>query len=106
MTKRHAATASHDQYVTDRIKRDPEFAAEYLKTAFEEATDEDGRHVLLAAIRRIAQARGIANVARAAGIKRESLSRALSAKGNPRLDTLCAVMHAMGLQLTVERAHV
>ncbi len=93
---------SHDDYVTDRIKRDPEFAAHYLKVAFEEATDEDGRHVLLAAIRQIAQARGIANVARAASIKRESLSRALSASGNPRLDTLCAVMHAMGLQLTVE----
>lgn len=77
----------------------------YLKAAFEEATDEDGQHVLLSAIRQIAQARGIANVARAAGIKRESLSRALSDKGNPRLDTLCAVIHAMGLQLTVELAH-
>lgn len=104
MTKRKPAIISHDDYVADRIKRDPEFAAEYLKVAFEEATDEDGHHVLLAAIRQIAQARGIANVARAAGIKRESLSRALSASGNPRLDTLCAVMHAMGLQLTVELA--
>lgn len=95
-------SVSHEERIVERIRRDPEFAAQYLNVAFEEATDEDGRHVLLAAIRQIAQARGIANVARAAGIKRESLSRALSVNGNPRLDTLCAVMHAMGLQLTVE----
>ena len=72
----------------------------------EEATDEDGRFVLLNAIRQIAQAHGIAKIARAAGIRRESLSRALSAKGNPRLDTLVAVVRAMGLQLTVERGRI
>jgi len=96
---------SHDALMLARLKRDPEFAVEYLKAALEEATDEDGRYVLLIAIRQIAQAHGIAKIARAAGIKRESLSRALSAKGNPRFDTLCAVIHAMGLQLTVEPAH-
>jgi probable addiction module antidote protein len=105
MTKRKPASVSHDDYVTERIKRDPEFAAEYLKAAFEEATDDTGQKVLLVAIRHIAQARGIASVARAAGIKRESLSRALSPRGNPRLDTLCAIVQAMGLQLTVEPAH-
>lgn len=55
-------------------------------------------------MRRIAEAHGIAKIARAAGIKRESLSRALSAKGNPRFDTLYAVVHAIGLQLAVESA--
>ena len=96
---------THDEVMLAHLKEDPEFAVEYLKVALEEAIDEDGRHVLLTAIRRIAEAHGIAKIARAAGIKRESLSRALSAKGNPRFDTLYAVVHAMGLQLTVEPAH-
>ncbi|MDC8014467.1 addiction module antidote protein [Tahibacter soli] len=95
---------SHEASIVERLKRDPEFAVEYLKVALDEASDEDGRHVLLAVLRRIAQAQGVANVARAAGIKRESLSRALSEKGNPRLDTLCAVVGAMGFKLTIERA--
>jgi probable addiction module antidote protein len=43
-------------------------------------------------------------VAKAAGIERESLYRALSAKGNPRLCTLVAVTKAVGLRLTVEPA--
>lgn len=101
-TRYHYPT--HNEVMLKHLKDDPEFAVEYLKVALEEATDEDGRDVLLNAIRRIAEAHGIARIARAAGIRRESLSRALSAKGNPRFDTLYAVVHAMGLQLTVEPA--
>lgn len=101
----HTASVSHDKRLVARLKRDPAFAAEYLRVALEEATDEEGRDVLLGAIRQIAEAHGIARIARAAGIKRESLSRALSAKGNPRFDTLYAVIRAMGLQLTVQAAH-
>jgi probable addiction module antidote protein len=83
------------------IRKNPNFAAEYLKAALEDA---DEPRVLLIALRRVAQARGIASVARAAGIERESLYRALSAKGNPRLSTLFAVAKAVGLKLTVEAA--
>jgi len=83
------------------IRRDAEFAAEYLKAALE---DEDEPRVLLIALRQIARARGIAQVAKAAGIERESLYRALSARGNPRMSTLMAVTRAMGLKLTVEAA--
>jgi len=84
-----------------RIRKDSEFAAEYLKAALE---DTDDPRVLLIALRHVAQARGIASVAKAAGIERESLYRALSARGNPRLSTLCAVAKAVGLRLTVEAA--
>jgi probable addiction module antidote protein len=59
--------------------------------------------VLLIALRRVAEAQGgIAKVAKAAGVERESLYRALSATGNPRLSTLVAATKAMGLILTVE----
>jgi probable addiction module antidote protein len=73
--------------------------AEYLKAAIE---DTEEPRVLLAALRQMAEAQGrIARVAKAA-IKRESLYRALSSRGNPRLSTLFAVTKAMGLTLTVE----
>jgi probable addiction module antidote protein len=58
---------------------------------------------LLAAIRHIAEAQGMAKVAEKAGIPRESLYRALSPKGNPTIKTLLAVMGAAGLQLGVTR---
>jgi probable addiction module antidote protein len=67
--------------------------------------DADEPAVLLIALRRIAEARGgIAKVAKAAGIERESLYRALSERGNPRLSTLVAVTKAVGLRLTVDAA--
>ena len=58
---------------------------------------------LLIALRHVAEARGgMAKIAKASGIERESLYRALSPRGNPRLSTLFAVTKAMGLTLTVE----
>jgi probable addiction module antidote protein len=95
-------SVSHDEYMIRELREDPKFAVEYLKVTLEDA-EEPG--VLLIALRRIAEARGgIAKVAKAAGIERESLYRALSAKGNPRLSTLVAVTKAVGLKLTVEPA--
>ena len=95
------ASVSHDEAMIRRIRKDPQFAAEYLKAALEDA---DEPRVLLIALRHVAQARGIARIAKAAGIERESLYRALSARGNPRLSTLYAVAKAVGLRLTVEAA--
>ncbi len=94
-------SVSHDDTIIRRLRKDPNFAAEYLKAALE---DEDDPRVLLIALRHLAQARGIAKVAKVAGIERESLYRALSKRGNPRLSTLVAVTKAIGLKLTVEAA--
>jgi probable addiction module antidote protein len=98
---KHKTSASHDEAIIRRLRKDPEFAAEYVKAALE---DTEEPLVLLLALRHLARARGIAKVAKAAGIERESLYRALSRRGNPRLSTLVAVTKAIGLKLTVEAA--
>jgi len=96
------ASISHDEALVRQLREDPDFAAEYLRAA---SNDADEPRVLLIALRRIAEARGgIAKIAKAAGVERESLYRALSPKGNPRLSTLAAVAKAMGLKLTVKAA--
>jgi probable addiction module antidote protein len=91
----------YEEAIVRRLRKDPGFAAAYLNAALE---DEDEPRVLLIALRHVAQARGIAKVAKAAGIERESLYRALSVRGNPRLSTLVAVTRAIGLRLNVEAA--
>jgi probable addiction module antidote protein len=101
MTKRKTSV-SHEESLIRELRDDPEFCAEYLKAAIE---DTEEPKVLLIAVRQIAEARGgIAKVAKAAGIERESLYRTLSARGNPRLSTLVAVAKAVGLKLTREAA--
>lgn len=94
------ASISHDEAIVRELRDNPEYAAEYLKAAIEES---DEPQVLLIALRHLAEAKGgLAKVAKAAGIERESLYRALSPKGNPRLSTLVAVTKAIGMKLTVE----
>src|SRR5208282_3787103 len=100
--RKRKASVSHEEAMVRELRENPEFAAEYLRAALE---DDNEPSVVLIALRRIAEARGgIAKVAKAAGIERESLYRALSARGNPRLSTLVAVTKAVGLKLTVEGA--
>ncbi|HEU5233072.1 MAG TPA: addiction module antidote protein [Terriglobales bacterium] len=99
---KHKPSISHHEATIRELPTNPRFAAEYLRAALEESDDPK---VLLIALRRIAESRGgIAKVAKAAGIERESLYRALSPEGNPRLSTLLAVTRAVGLRLTVELA--
>lgn len=92
---------SHDEAVIRELRENPRFAVEYLKAALEEDGDPQ---VLLIALRRVVLARGISKIAKTAGVERESLYRALSKHGNPRLSTLAAVIKAVGLKLTVESA--
>jgi len=56
---------------------------------------------IAAALGVIARARGMAEVAREAGVTRASLYKALSKTGDPRLTTSLGVMKALGLKLTV-----
>ncbi len=94
------ASISHNEVIVEKLRKSHSFAVEYLKAAM---ADDEEPGVLLIALRRIAEARGgLAKVAKEAGIERESLYRALSPRGNPRLTTLFAVTKALGLTLTVE----
>ena len=77
---------------------DPEEAAAYLNAALEDGDQE----VFLLALRHVAEARGMSQVARKTRLNRESLYRMLSRAGNPSLDSLAAVLTALGLRLTVE----
>ncbi len=98
-------TKPHDDAMIDMLRRDPAFAAEYLRVAFEELDEEGGEAAFLIALRHIVEARGgMSQIAERAQLSRESLYRALSANGNPTLKTLSAVIHAAGLRFA-EIAH-
>lgn len=96
--KKLKAAVSHRTKLIEELRADRKLARAYLAAAIE---DDDPR-VLLSALRTVAEVRGMARVAAAAGIPRESLYRALSPKGNPRLSTLLAVIKATGFRLSLE----
>jgi probable addiction module antidote protein len=96
---RKPLTVSHRGRLVGELRADSRLAAEYLNAA---AEDGDPR-VYLAALRTVAEAEGMARLAKAAGVPRESLYRALSPSGNPRFSTLHAILKAAGLRLAVAR---
>lgn len=99
----NTASRPHDEAVVELLREDPAFADEYLAVALEEADEPGGQEALLWALRHVAEAQGMAKIAERAGLPRESLYKSLSAKGNPTLKTLLAVLNAAGLRLSVTR---
>jgi probable addiction module antidote protein len=103
MSKQLKAAVSHHEREVAELRADRELAVEYLKAAMESIDNPDDRAGALLALRAVAEAYGgLSSVASQAGISRESLYRALSAKGNPTLKTILAVLKAVGMRLSVE----
>lgn len=103
MSKKINAAVSHYDREVAELRADRELAVEYMKAAMESLDNPDDRAAGLLALRTVAEAYGgLAAVAAEAGISRETLYRTLSAKGNPTLKTLLAVLKAVGMKLSVE----
>jgi probable addiction module antidote protein len=77
--------------------RTPEEMAAYLDAWLEEAPEDAAG--IARALGDIARAKGMTQVAKDAGLSRESLYRALSADGNPSFATVLKVARALGLRL-------
>ena len=76
--------------------------AAYLEAALEEGDS----NLIAAALGDIARAKGMSQVAREAGLGRESLYKALSPTGNPEFATILKVVAVLGLQLHATPAGV
>jgi probable addiction module antidote protein len=92
------------------LKTTPFDPADYLKSEddileYIKAWMEDGSPREIArALGDVARSKGMTEIARKSGVGRQALYAALSEDGNPTLETLTAVLGAIGLELTVKRA--
>jgi probable addiction module antidote protein len=94
-----AKTKTSRYDVAEHLRTQEEMAA-YLEACIEEA---DGDAAFIAkALGNIARAKGMAQVARDAGLSRESLYKALSGDRSPGFDTILKVVSALGLKLHAE----
>ncbi|GIK56295.1 MAG: transcriptional regulator [Chloroflexota bacterium] len=82
--------------------RTPEEMAAYLEACLEEANGDAA--FIAKALGDIARAKGMSQVARDAGVSRESLYKALSGERIPGFDTILKVTKALGLKLHAEVA--
>ena len=91
------------------VKLRPFDPAEHLRTEedilyFLEAAMEgnDPKHIA-SALGDVARSKGMSEVAKKSGLGRQALYNALSENGNPTLETLTAVLEALGLELSVQK---
>ena len=80
--------------------RTPEEMAAYLEACLEEAKDDAA--FIAKALGDIARVKGMTQVARDAGLSRESLYKALSGERSPDFDTILKVVNALGIRLHAE----
>lgn len=89
-------TRDYDSWRLEKLA-DPQFAEGYLNDAL-----ADSPQMFLKALMNVTQAQqNVAAIATRAGVKRETIYRAFSKRGNPTLDTLNSVLEALGLTIKV-----
>jgi probable addiction module antidote protein len=76
--------------------------AESQEKLIADALETGNAGYIAAALGTVARARGMAKIARKAGVTRSSLYKALSPEGDPQLTTLLGVMKALGVKLTAQ----
>ncbi|MDA0737840.1 MAG: putative addiction module antidote protein [Nitrospirae bacterium] len=83
---------------SQELLKDPQVAAEYL----EEILADGNMELFTAALKDVADARGgVGALSKKTELNRQQLYKTLSKNGNPRLDTLSEVLHAVGLRVSV-----
>ena len=88
-----------EEYFTER----PEEIDPFLTEIFAEYAENEDSAALLSQLRVVARVKGMSAIAEEIGISRRGLQKALSEKGNPRLENVNAIMRALGYRLTPEK---
>ncbi len=100
MTKKIKIADLPDFDMAEHLKSDEDIA-QYLTLVLEENDPAELSH----ALGTIARARGMTEVARASGLTREALYKALRPSSQPRFDTIARVCTALGVKLVAQVAH-
>ncbi len=100
MTKKINVAELPDFDMVEHLKTDEDIAS-YLTVVLE---DNDSA-LLAAALGDIARARGMTEIAKASGIRREALYKALRPNAQPRFDTISRVCAALGVKLVAQVAN-
>lgn len=101
--KNNSNTASYHEELILALQ-DPEEALAYLNEALEEYESDGDYEAFMLALKHLAEAKGgINRLAESTHLNRQNLYRVLSKNGNPRLDTLSAVIHGLGFKLAIAR---
>ena len=92
-----------DELEADYFQKRPDEIDSYIKEIFEEYAADGDSSALLASLRVIVQVKGITVLASKTGMTRQGIQKTLSSKGNPKLDNINSIIHALGYRLIPQK---
>lgn len=92
-----------DHLEEDYFREHPDEIGPYLSELFEVFAKYNDAGALLASLRTVARVKGVSTIAEEIGMSRQGLQKALSANGNPRLESVNAIMQALGYRLAPQK---
>lgn len=91
-----------DDWIIEKIK-DPRAAEEYLNSAIKEYNYGTNKEAFMLALKHLVKAQGgFTRTSRRSGVNRQNLYRTMTTDGNPKLNTLSAILHSLGYTLAIE----
>ena len=84
-----------DNLEEDYFRNHPDEIGPYLDELFEAFAQDNDVGALLASLRTVARVKGMSTIAEEIGVSRQGLQKALSVNGNPRLESVYAIMRAL-----------
>jgi probable addiction module antidote protein len=85
------------------LRNHPEEIDDYVSILFEEYAQNGDTAALLSSLRVVGRIKGVSFIAETAGLSRKGVQKALSEDGNPRFESVNAIMHAMGYRLVPQK---
>jgi probable addiction module antidote protein len=95
-----------DEAREEYYRNHPEEIDGYLAVAFEEYAKDKCTPALLSQLRMIARVKGLSALAEEAGLTRNGVQKALSEQGNPKFESVNAIMNALGYCLAPQKLDV
>ncbi len=92
--------------VEERLRENPQRIDGFIETQFEEYAKDGDLGALLAALRTVSRVKGVAVTAQNARLSRSGLQKALSEEGNPRFESVNAILQAMGYRISTQPIEV
>jgi probable addiction module antidote protein len=92
-----------DEILEEYLRNHPDEIDDYITDLFEEYAQNGGIATLLTSLRIISRIKGVSLIAETSGLSRKGVQKALSEEGNPKFESVNAIMHAMGYRLTPQK---
>ena len=99
MRKHRKFNSIEEGYLRDH----PQEIDDYVDVLFEEYAKDSDTAALLSSLRIVGRVKGVSRLAEASGLSRKGIQKVLSEDGNPKFESVNAIMHAMGYRLAVEK---